>query len=38
MSAGPGFIKLTLKPAAWTDALRAVLESGPDYGRSDIEG
>jgi arginyl-tRNA synthetase len=32
--AGPGFINLTLKPAAWIDALRAVLEAGPDYGRS----
>jgi arginyl-tRNA synthetase len=32
--AGPGFINLTLKPAAWIDALRAVLAAGPDYGRS----
>jgi arginyl-tRNA synthetase len=32
--AGPGFINLTLKPAAWIDALRAVLETGRDYGRS----
>jgi arginyl-tRNA synthetase len=32
--AGPGFINLTLKPAAWIDALRAVLEAGPEYGRS----
>jgi arginyl-tRNA synthetase len=31
--AGPGFINLTLKPAAWTDALRAVLLAGADYGR-----
>jgi arginyl-tRNA synthetase len=31
--AGPGFINLTLKPAAWSDALRAVLEAGADYGR-----
>jgi arginyl-tRNA synthetase len=32
--AGPGFINLTLKPAAWFDALRAVLAAGPSYGRS----
>jgi arginyl-tRNA synthetase len=34
--AGPGFINLTLKPAAWSDALRAVLAAGGDYGRSTI--
>jgi arginyl-tRNA synthetase len=34
--AGPGFINLTLKPAAWIDALRAVLDAGSDYGRSDL--
>jgi arginyl-tRNA synthetase len=33
--AGPGFINLTLKPAAWIQALRTVLEA-PDYGRSDL--
>jgi arginyl-tRNA synthetase len=33
--AGPGFINLTLKPAAWIQALRSVLEA-PDYGRSDL--
>jgi arginyl-tRNA synthetase len=32
--AGPGFINLTLKPVAWIDALRAVLEAGAGYGRS----
>jgi arginyl-tRNA synthetase len=32
--AGPGFINLTLEPAAWIDALRAVLNAGKDYGRS----
>ncbi len=32
--AGPGFINLTLEPTAWTGALRAVLQGGPDYGRS----
>src|SRR3954465_3443113 len=31
--AGPGFINLPLKPAAWSDALRAVLEASADYGR-----
>jgi arginyl-tRNA synthetase len=34
--AGPGFINLTLTPAAWTEALRAVLAAGADYGRSDL--
>src|SRR5438105_12016529 len=34
--AGPGFINLTLKPAAWIDALREVLAAGRDYGRSDV--
>src|SRR5215467_1691345 len=34
--AGPGFINLTLKPAAWIDALRAVLAMGANYGRSDV--
>src|SRR5882762_6303451 len=34
--AGPGFINLTLKPAAWIDALRAVLAAGRDYGRNDV--
>ncbi len=32
--AGPGFINLTLKPAAWIAELRAVLAAGADYGRS----
>jgi arginyl-tRNA synthetase len=32
--AGPGFINLTLKPAAWSDALRTVLREGATYGRS----
>src|SRR5262244_2875965 len=30
--AGPGFINMTLKPAAWIEALRAVLRAGPAYG------
>jgi arginyl-tRNA synthetase len=32
--AGPGFINLTLKASAWSDALRAVLREGDSYGRS----
>jgi arginyl-tRNA synthetase len=32
--AGPGFINLTLKVSAWTDALRAVLSEGDAFGRS----
>jgi len=34
--AGPGFINLTLKPAAWVDELRTVLRAGKEYGRSAI--
>jgi arginyl-tRNA synthetase len=34
--AGPGFINLTLKPAAWVDALRTVLHAGRQYGHSAI--
>jgi arginyl-tRNA synthetase len=34
--AGPGFINLTLKPSAWSDALRTVLREGASYGRSSI--
>ncbi|HEY4920589.1 MAG TPA: arginine--tRNA ligase [Xanthobacteraceae bacterium] len=34
--AGPGFINLTLKPAAWTAALRAAIRAGEHYGRRDI--
>jgi arginyl-tRNA synthetase len=36
--AGPGFINLTLKPAAWIDALRAILAVGENHGRSDVGG
>jgi arginyl-tRNA synthetase len=32
--AGPGFINLTLKPSAWSDALRTVLREGGAYGKS----
>jgi arginyl-tRNA synthetase len=31
--AGPGFINLTLKPLAWSDALRTVLREGASYGQ-----
>jgi arginyl-tRNA synthetase len=34
--AGPGFINLTLKPAAWIDALRAILRAGAGYGASAV--
>ena len=34
--AGPGFINLTLKPAAWMDALRAAVRRGVRYGASDV--
>ncbi|MFZ0425415.1 MAG: arginine--tRNA ligase [Xanthobacteraceae bacterium] len=36
--AGPGFINLTLKPAAWIDALRNAVKAGAHYGKSDIGG
>ena len=34
--AGAGFINLTLKPEAWTEALRTAIRLGRDFGRSDI--
>lgn len=34
--AGPGFINLTLKPKAWSDALQTVLGEGESYGRSSL--
>ena len=34
--AGPGFINMTLKPAAWTDELADVLAQGARYGASSI--
>jgi arginyl-tRNA synthetase len=34
--AGPGFINLTLRPAAWIGALRAILATGKNYGRGDV--
>src|SRR3954453_19008006 len=36
--AGPGFINLTLKPAAWLEALRTVLREGASYGQSTVGG
>jgi arginyl-tRNA synthetase len=36
--AGPGFINLTLKTAAWIGELRNVLNAHRDYGRSSIGG
>src|ERR1700676_3260604 len=36
--AGPGFINLTLKPAAWSAALRTVLREGASYGQSTAGG
>src|ERR1700743_3482980 len=35
--AGPGFINLTLKSEAWTDALRTILREGEAYGRIALE-
>src|SRR3984893_2472049 len=32
-AAGPGFINLTLKPAAWANELRTLLREGASYGR-----
>ncbi len=36
--AGPGFINLTLKPAAWNAALRGAVQSGARYGAGDNGG
>jgi arginyl-tRNA synthetase len=36
--AGPGFINLTLKPAAWIEALRGAVQLGAQYGASDSGG
>jgi arginyl-tRNA synthetase len=33
--AGPGFINLTLKPAAWINTLRRAVTLGREFGRSD---
>src|SRR5262245_16173087 len=34
--AGPGFINLTLKPAAWINELRTILAAGAGYGHSSL--
>src|SRR3977135_1393270 len=34
--AGPGFINITLKPAAWTEALRTALRAGIHYGKNAV--
>jgi arginyl-tRNA synthetase len=36
--AGPGFINLTLKPAAWIDALHGIVHLSTRYGESSIGG
>jgi arginyl-tRNA synthetase len=34
--AGPGFVNITLRPAAWADALRAAVRLGSNYGKIDL--
>ncbi|WP_299140845.1 arginine--tRNA ligase [uncultured Tateyamaria sp.] len=34
--AGPGFLNLRLAPSVWQGVVKAVLTSGPGYGRSDM--
>ena len=34
--AGPGFINITMRPAAWTDTLRAAVSLGLTYGKIDL--
>jgi len=34
--AGPGFVNITLRPAAWADTLRAAVTLGLGYGKVDI--
>jgi arginyl-tRNA synthetase len=36
--AGPGFINITLKPAAWIGALRGAVQLAARYGASDVGG
>jgi arginyl-tRNA synthetase len=36
--AGPGFINITLKPAAWIETLRIAVRLGPHYGKSEVGG
>jgi arginyl-tRNA synthetase len=34
--AGPGFVNITLRPAAWVDTLRAAVGLGATYGKIDL--
>jgi arginyl-tRNA synthetase len=34
--AGPGFVNITLRPAAWADILRAAVRLGSSYGKIDL--
>ncbi|WP_116084146.1 arginine--tRNA ligase [Tropicimonas sp. IMCC34011] len=34
--AGPGFLNLRLAASSWAELTRAILEAGPDYGKSDM--
>jgi arginyl-tRNA synthetase len=34
--AGPGFVNITLRPAAWVDTLRAAVRLGSTYGKIDL--
>ncbi|HRD77661.1 MAG TPA: arginine--tRNA ligase [Hyphomicrobiaceae bacterium] len=34
--AGPGFLNIKLKPAAWHGVVQTAVKAGPDYGRSDL--
>jgi arginyl-tRNA synthetase len=34
--AGPGFVNITLRPAAWVDTLRAAVGLGATYGKVDL--
>ena len=34
--AGPGFVNITLRPAAWADTLRAAVRLGSSYGKIDL--
>ncbi|MBO0716338.1 MAG: arginine--tRNA ligase [Rhizobiales bacterium] len=34
--AGPGFVNITLRPAAWADTLRAAVKLGSTYGKIDL--
>ncbi|PTX48636.1 arginyl-tRNA synthetase [Gemmobacter caeni] len=34
--AGPGFLNLRLQPGVWQGLVKAILDAGADYGRSDL--